>query len=286
MTKISCLLLVAFMAFSSLMIAQPPVDEAPQVIQKPKPKPKPKPKSKYKLTMDESDVYTVVEEMPRFAGCEGLEGTNKEKQACAEKKMLEFIYSNIEYPNLARENGREGTVVIRFVIDEKGNVIKPQILREIGDGCGKEGLRVVKKMNSLSEKWTPGKQRGKAVKVQFNLPIRFKLDNKKKKSAPKPVVNVKTWTDLFCENFSSGFIDEESLQSMLEEGKPNISCDNKTKPHHFHVVLMGKGEASEVKKNKWGKRMNKMLVNAKKGNTIVIHYDEGGKLITKNLTVK
>ena len=120
-------------------------------------------------------VHTVVEEMPRFPGCE--DETDKTiRKACAQKKMLEYIYKEINYPTIARETGIEGTVVVRFYIDEQGNVKTPEILKEIGGGCGKEAMRVVKKMNDLPERWTPGKQRNQPVKVYFNLPVKYKLN--------------------------------------------------------------------------------------------------------------
>ncbi len=119
--------------------------------------------------------FTVVEEMPRFPGCEG-ESDKKVRRICAQKKMLEYIYKKINYPTMAQEAGIEGTVVVRFYIDEQGNVKAPEILKEIGGGCGKEALRVVKTMNEMGEKWTPGRQRGRAVKVYFNLPVKYKLN--------------------------------------------------------------------------------------------------------------
>ncbi len=120
-------------------------------------------------------IFKVVEVMPRFPGCEDITGTNKDKKACADKKMLDFIYANISYPSSARQNGIEGTVVIQFVIDKIGNIINPKIVRGIGGGCGEEALRVVKLMNKMDDRWIPGKQRGSPVKVQFNLPIKFRF---------------------------------------------------------------------------------------------------------------
>lgn len=120
------------------------------------------------------EIFKVVEEMPRFPGCESL-STVAEKKACADKKMLEYIYANIKYPSIARENNIEGTVVIRFVINHKGEVGNAEIIREIGGGCGDEALRVVEMMRELPEKWSPGKQRGRAVNVYFTLPVRFML---------------------------------------------------------------------------------------------------------------
>ncbi len=121
------------------------------------------------------EIFQVVEQMPRFPGCEDMSGTNEEKKACADQKMLEFIYRNIRYPAIARENGIEGQVVVTFVVDTDGRIQDPKVVRDIGGGCGAEALRVIKMMNDMPERWTPGRQRGRAVNVQFNLPVRFTL---------------------------------------------------------------------------------------------------------------
>jgi TonB family protein len=121
------------------------------------------------------EIFKVVEEMPRFPGCEEVEdGFDREK--CAQTKMLEFIYNNLQYPKEAAKNDIEGMVVVKFVVGKDGSILKPEIIRAIGGGCDEEVLRVVGEM----PKWIPGKQRGKNVNVQFNLPIRFKLDGEKK----------------------------------------------------------------------------------------------------------
>ena len=116
-----------------------------------------------------------MEQKPRFPGCENS-GGNKEKEACATKKMLEFLYKNIKYPSIAKENGIEGTAVIQFVVEKDGSISDTRVVRDVSGGCGKEALRVVDMMNSMPEKWTPGKQRGRAVRVQYNLPVKFKLE--------------------------------------------------------------------------------------------------------------
>jgi protein TonB len=111
--------------------------------------------------------------MPRFlsAECES-KGSKEEIKQCAQGEMLKFIYKNIKYPPIARENGVEGTVVIRFVVDKNGNVKEPEILRDIKAGCGAEAMRVV----NMMPKWKPGQQRGRKVPVYFNLPVKFKLE--------------------------------------------------------------------------------------------------------------
>ena len=132
------------------------------------------------------EVFKVVEEMPRFPGCES-ETDAQVRKKCATKKMLHFIYQNLSYPEEAKEQGIEGTVVVNFVVDESGSLIDPKIVRSIGGGTDEVVLELIELMNNMPEKWIPGKQRGKTVKVAFNLPLKFRLESKTRKEEPKPV---------------------------------------------------------------------------------------------------
>ena len=105
----------------------------------------------------ETQIFTVVENDPEFPG--GMEA------------LYKYLAQNIKYPQLARDNGITGKVYVTFVVERDGSIANPKVLRDIGGGCGQEAIRVVKSM----PKWTPGKQRGKAVRVQFNLPVNFSL---------------------------------------------------------------------------------------------------------------
>ena len=106
---------------------------------------------------EEEEVFIVVEEDPEFPG--GLSA------------LSQFIADNIKYPQLAKENNITGRVFVSFVVEKDGRVGQVKILRDIGGGCGNEAVRVVK----LMPKWKPGKQRGKPVRTQFNLPVNFDL---------------------------------------------------------------------------------------------------------------
>ena len=114
-------------------------------------------------------VHKVVEEMPRFPGCESIEDSHEKKQ-CATKNLFAFILQNLKYPKKAKAAKIQGTVMLSFIIDKSGNIQDAKIINEIGGGCGKEALRVVNTM----PQWIPGKLGGKAVSVQFNLPVKFK----------------------------------------------------------------------------------------------------------------
>ena len=145
-----------------------PTPKKKTVAPPPPPPPPPPPETKVE------EIFQVVEEMPRFPGCEDV-STKEEKYSCASKKMLEFIYGNIQYPSIAKENNIQGTVVVRFVISESGKVEGTEVVRDIGARCGEEALRVINLMNKNGITWHPGKQRGRAVKVRMNLPVKFKL---------------------------------------------------------------------------------------------------------------
>ena len=146
------------------------VEEVPVVEEAPPPPPPPPPPEP-----EVEEIFKIVEQNPRFPGCENESGGNKEKKACSDGKLLKYLYSNIKYPAIAKENGVEGKVYISFVVEKDGSITDTKLLRDIGAGCGDEALRVVKMMNNLPEKWTPGKQRGRSVRVQYNLPVQFEL---------------------------------------------------------------------------------------------------------------
>lgn len=102
-------------------------------------------------------VFLIVEEAPEFPG-----GT---------RALYKFISDNVRYPVIAQENGIQGKVYVKFVVDERGKANDAQILRGVDPALNKEALRVI---NSLP-RFKPGKQRGKAVKVFYNAQITFQL---------------------------------------------------------------------------------------------------------------
>jgi len=118
-----------------------------------------------------SSVYKVVEQMPRFPGCEDETGGIDAIEKCAQMKLLEHIYSNIKYPETARNEGIEGTSVVSFIVSSYGNVFDAKVLRSVHPDCDAEVLRIVEAMPP----WIAGEQGGKKVNVRFNLPVKFKL---------------------------------------------------------------------------------------------------------------
>ena len=105
----------------------------------------------------EQEIFQIVEEMPSFPG--------------GDVKLMEYIAKNIKYPQIARESGIQGRVFIGFVVEPDGSISNVKLLRGIGGGCDEEAMRVIKSL----PKWKPGKQRGKAVRVSYQIPVNFKL---------------------------------------------------------------------------------------------------------------
>ena len=105
----------------------------------------------------EQEIFQIVEEMPAFPG--------------GEQKLMEYVAKNIKYPQIARETGIQGRVFVGFVVEPDGSISNVKLLRGIGGGCDEEAMRVIKSL----PKWKPGKQRGKAVRVSYQIPVFFKL---------------------------------------------------------------------------------------------------------------
>ena len=117
----------------------------------------------------EQEIFTIVEDMPKFKGCENLSGN--EATTCTNTEIQKFIAKNIVYPPMALENDIEGKVFVRFVVNPKGEVIDVTIAKGADSLLDNAALKLVKTM----PKFTPGKQRGKAVPVQYIIPINFKI---------------------------------------------------------------------------------------------------------------
>jgi TonB family protein len=90
-----------------------------------------------------------------------------------ENARIKYLQESIKYPDFARERGIQGTVYTTFIVEKDGKLSQIRILRGIGGGCDEEAIRVVKAMPN----WNPGKEKGKPVRVQFNMPIKYTLSN-------------------------------------------------------------------------------------------------------------
>jgi protein TonB len=101
---------------------------------------------------DTAEVLTMADVMPEIVG------------------GLKEVYKHIKYPRAASMNNVEGRVFVRFIVDENGNVKKPEVLKDIGAGCGEAAIEGIKKV-----KFTPATNGGQPVSVYYTLPITFKI---------------------------------------------------------------------------------------------------------------
>lgn len=122
-----------------------PVQEQEPIIEVPR----------YAVEEEQDPIYTIVEVMPEFPG--------------GEDALKVYMKKNVVYPPKAQAAGISGMVFVTFVVRPDGSITDAKVLRGIGGGCDEEAWRVVKSMPN----WKPGTQRGVAVPVQYNLPVRF-----------------------------------------------------------------------------------------------------------------
>jgi protein TonB len=110
-----------------------------------------------KVTEDENKIFTAVEQEPTPAG--GI------------SKFYEYLSKNIRYPAVAKENNIQGKVFLTFVVEKDGSITDVKVLRGIGSGCDEEAVRVLRN----APRWKPGIQNGRPVRVQYQVPVSFAL---------------------------------------------------------------------------------------------------------------
>ena len=108
---------------------------------------------------EEAPIHTVVEQQPQFPG--------------GEAALLAYVAKNIKYPAIAVEQEIQGTVQLRFVVEANGSIGDVQVVKSLESHCDKEAVRVVKSL----PRFIPGKQQGRPVRVWFNLPVRYSIQN-------------------------------------------------------------------------------------------------------------
>lgn len=106
---------------------------------------------------DPNKIYDNVEVLPEYPG--------------GSAAMMRYLAQNVKYPQAAQENGRQGKVVVQFVVDTDGSIINAHVLTSVDPDLDKEALRGIKSM----PRWTPGKQKGKPVRVKYTVPVNFRL---------------------------------------------------------------------------------------------------------------
>ncbi len=177
-------------------------------------------------------VYDVVEVMPQFPG--------------GNAEMMKFLKENIRYPKEAHEKNIQGRVIVRFIVNEDGQVSDAKVARSVDPLLDAEALRVVNSM----PKWTPGKQDGKAVKVKYHLPLSFQLNGSSKGKATGD---------------SSGL----TLASPVSSSKAYVVVDGK------HVTDISHIKPDDIES-----------INVYKGKSATDKYGENGKNGVIEITMK
>ena len=238
-------------------------------------------------------IYKVVDNMPLFPGCENEKKYSKAHQDCAKENLLQFIYTNIKYPKAAQQQGIEGVVVIRFLVEKDGTTSSAEILRNIGGGTGEEALRVVNLMNEQDIRWIPGQQDGQAVNVQFNLPVKFKL------AKEEPAEEKKIIYHPDAPKLPIGY---EGEATELELGSQTITLNVFPNPVREQLSVTLQGEAKDVllsvfdlsgkeyyseKIQSFGGALHKTIdvKNAPKG-TLIVNIRHQGKDYQKKVVVQ
>ena len=112
--------------------------------------------------------FAVIEDVPIFPGCEKV--AKSERRKCFQEQMNKHIRRNFRYPEIAQEMGIQGRVYVNFIIAKDGSISNIR-MRGPDKNLEKEAQRIISKLPSM----TPGKQRGRAVRVPFSIPITFRL---------------------------------------------------------------------------------------------------------------
>jgi periplasmic protein TonB len=112
---------------------------------------------KESITINDT-IYDFVEQKAEFPN--GLDSLHN------------YLIANLKYPAVAAKNGTQGRVILKFIVEIDGSLSNIQAIRQIGDGCAEEAIRVVSKM----PKWQPGSTKGKKVRTTYTLPIHFNLN--------------------------------------------------------------------------------------------------------------
>ena len=219
-------------------------------------------------TSEEDTVYQTVDEMPKFPG--------------GEQAMFKFISENVKYPQEAKDKNISGRVFVNFVVEKDGSVDEVKVLRSIGGGCDEEAVRVVKSM----PKWTPGKQKGKPVRVSYIIPFVFKLDGVESKTnglagtiwegtgkGTKDGVNYTWHTVMQFTSENEGFFIEK-LTSQKKNEKPEVVFEDVAMD--FEYAFDGKKTGAITPKNGDGTYMDDLppegFVLSDDGKTIVFHF--------------
>lgn len=141
-----------------------------------------------------SDSILIADEKPIFKGCEHLNGF--EKIDCSNRKLLEYVYNNIKYPEAAREENIKGKCIVQFMINKDGKVSDTKFIKSLHSSISDEVTRMINSMNDSDGLWMPAIENGKKVNTMYTLPIKFEFEESKTENTQTNPLNKTTVSSL------------------------------------------------------------------------------------------
>lgn len=209
----------------------------------------------------EADTLTKIDIPPLFEGCDDPLISEAQRQACSVPKIQAFVNQNLIYPDSAKAKNIEGVVVVRFLVTETGEITSLELVRDIGEGCGQEAMRVVRMM----PKFRPALREGKPVATKMTLPIRFKkLDEAKANNSNLYQIH---WGTIYGNSVEKEKIPELTRQMlMVRDYYGNVYEINYIT---VKIKTGNKEDVYETKGNQFSKEMLQALKKAKPQQKIV-----------------
>ena len=204
-------------------------------------------KELYNEQISQPDVFDKVDEAPQFPG--GMAG------------MMQYLSSNIRYPEDAREAGTQGRVIVSFIVEKDGSISNAKVAKPTYSSLDEEALRVV----SAMPKWVPGKQNGEAVRVKYAVPVSFRLKGEDLLSGMSESTSFKDLTNRLpgAEIDENGkiFINGKEVKRLVFDGSENdigIAIMNimLKDPDHFDYEVDGEPVTVKDMKEKNASKTN------------------------------
>ena len=121
--------------------------------------------------LGKEEVYEKVEKMPHFPGCNENGMSKEELKKCSFNLLVDYMGKTVKYPEQAKKDDTEGTVMVKFIVTSEGAIKKATVVKNVSEELDAEALRVIQGMPN----WVPGEKEGKKVNVSMVLPISFKM---------------------------------------------------------------------------------------------------------------
>jgi TonB family protein len=202
------------------------------------------------------EALAQAEVQPVFGNCNAVEA----QRECSDKAVVEFLSRQLKYPPIARENGIQGTVIVKFTVNKDGSTSEHQLVRDIGGGCGQEAIRVIQAMQG----WKPGMTSGKPVSSVMTLPIKFKLETETPASSQYT---------LFLGVYTSERLTGKELATALQSPiAVRDAAGSLVKVQELTVTIekRGKSLSATTQGDQPSKEMRRMAKKAKKGGSALI----------------